>query len=199
MPQIEIHQRRVEQKTVEQIQDAADAGKSRAAGLKVEELSRDLVRSLDEIVWAVRPQHDNLNSVVDYLGFAARDLCEGSGVRCWFTGLPTVPALEVSASVRHNLLLACREAINNVLKHSGANEVRISLRLEAGDFTVEIADNGHGFDVVAGEAKRSGLLHIRQRLGEVGGRCAIDSVSGQGTTVRLTLPLDPAGRTLSTD
>ena len=180
-------------------EDAADAGKSRAAGLKVEELSRDLVRSLDEIVWAVRPQHDNLNSVVDYLGFAARDLCEGSGVRCWFTGLPTVPALEVSASVRHNLLLACREAINNVLKHSGANEVRISLRLEAGDFTVEIADNGHGFDVVAGEAKRSGLLHIRQRLGEVGGRCAIDSVSGQGTTVRLTLPLDPAGRTLSTD
>ena len=104
------------------------------------------------------------------------------------------PALEVSASVRHNLLLACREAINNVLKHSGATEVRIRLRLEAGDFTVEIADNGHGFEVAAGEAKRSGLLHIRQRLTEIGGRCEFDSVIGQGTTVRLTLPLESAGR-----
>ena len=156
------------------------------------------MRSLDEIVWAVRPQNDNLESVVDYLGYAARDLCEGSGVRCWFTGLSAVPALEMSASVRHNLLLACREAINNVLKHSGATEVRISLRLEAGEFTVEIADNGQGFDVAQGEAKRrSGLRHIRQRLGEVGGHSAIDSATGQGTIVRLALPLNPAGRTLS--
>ena len=173
---------------------APDGEDARAANLKVEALSRDLVRSLDEIVWAVRPQNDNLPSLVEYLGYAARGLCEGSDVRCWFSGLPTVPALEVSASVRHNLLLACREAINNVLKHSGATEVRIRLRLEGGNFTVEIADNGHGFEAATGEAKRSGLLHIRERLTEIGGRCEFDSVIGQGTTVRLILPLGSAGR-----
>jgi signal transduction histidine kinase len=128
------------------------------------------VRSLDEIVWAVRPQNDNLPSLVEYLGYAARSLCEGSDVRCWFSGLPTVPALEVSAMVRHNLLLAYREVINNVLKHSGATEVHVRLRLEADGFTVEVADNGHGFEVANGEARRSGLLHIRQRLAEIGGR-----------------------------
>ncbi|MCX6930245.1 MAG: triple tyrosine motif-containing protein [Verrucomicrobia bacterium] len=174
--------------------DATDAEDARAANLKVEALARDLMRSLDEIVWAVRPQNDNLPSLVEYLGYAARDLCEGSDVRCWFSSLPTVPTLAVSASVRHNLLLACREAINNVLKHSDATEVHIRLQLEAGDFRVEIADNGHGFEVAAGEAKRSGLLHIRQRLTEIGGRCEFDSVLGRGTTVRLTLPLESAGR-----
>jgi len=173
--------------------DAPEAEKG-AASSKVNELTLDLVRSLDEIVWAVRPQNDNLPSLVEYLANVGRGLCEDSAVRCWVSVLPTVPELEVSASVRHNLLMAFREAVNNVLKHAGATELHIRLRLEAGEFTVEIVDNGCGFDVAKGEAKCSGLLHIRQRLTEVGGRCEMSSVSGQGTTVRLSFPLAAAAR-----
>jgi signal transduction histidine kinase/ligand-binding sensor domain-containing protein len=175
-------------------QEGAPDAERAAASSKVNELALDLVRSLDEIVWAVRPQNDNLPSLVEYLANAGRGLCEGSDVRCWVSGLPTVPELEVCASVRHNLLMAFREAVNNVLKHAGATELRIRLHLEAGEFTVEIADNGCGFEVAKGEAKCSGLLHIRQRLTEVGGRCEMNSVSGQGTTVRLSFPLAAAAR-----
>jgi signal transduction histidine kinase len=177
-------------------QEGAPDAERAAASSKVNELALDLVRSLDEIVWAVRPQNDNLPSLVEYLANAGRGLCEGSDVRCWVSGLPTVPELEVCASVRHNLLMAFREAVNNVLKHAGATELRIRLYLEADEFTVEIADNGCGFEVAKGEAKCSGLLHIRQRLTELGGRCEMTSVIGQGTTVRLSFPLTLAARSV---
>ena len=167
----------------------AAAEEIRAGNNKIVEVSRELVRSLDEIVWVVRPQNDNLESLVEYLAQSSRDLCEHSTVRCWFSGPTQVPAVEVPANLRHNLVLACREALNNVLKHSGASEVRIRVLLQAATLTVEIADNGHGFDIARGEAKCSGLLHMRQRMNEAGGTCELESATGEGSRVRFILPL----------
>ena len=169
--------------------NAEDAAEVRAQNDKIAGLARDVVRSLDGIVWAVRPQNDNLESLVEYLGNATRGLCEGSGVRCWFAMPPQVPGGEISANLRHNLLLACREAVNNALKHSGATELRMTIRLEHGSLVVEIADNGRGFDVPAGEARKSGLLNMRVRLVEIGGQCDFHSASPGGTRVRFTLPV----------
>jgi signal transduction histidine kinase len=167
----------------------------RAQSGKIAAATRELTRSLDEIVWAVRPQNDNLESLIEYLGNATRDLCDGSNVRCWFTTPDQVPPIEVTATVRHNLVLACREAVNNVLKHSGATELRMRVLLEDNRLTVSINDNGHGFDVSRGEAKRSGLAHMRQRMTECDGSCEITSATSGGTDVRLHLPLPaPATR-----
>jgi ligand-binding sensor domain-containing protein/signal transduction histidine kinase len=168
---------------------AEDAAEVRTQNTKISEVTRGLTRSLDEIVWAVRPQNDNLESLVEYLGQAARDLCAGSKVRCWFSAPPSLPAQEVPASVRHNVLLASGEAINNVLKHSGADEVRVRVVVQSGVLTIEINDNGHGFDLATGEAKRSGLIHMRQRLAEIGGTCELTTIPAQGTVVFFALPL----------
>lgn len=168
---------------------AGDESEVRTQTQKISGLARGLTQSLDEIVWAVRPQNDNLESLVDYLGESLRDLCEGSSVRYWFSGPPEVSAMEVPASVRHNILLACSEVVNNALKHSGASEVRVNVRLDARQLQIDISDNGHGFDVAQGEAKRSGLIHIRQRLDEIGGTCEFNSAPGQGTRFVLTMPI----------
>jgi signal transduction histidine kinase/ligand-binding sensor domain-containing protein len=167
---------------------AEDATEVRTQNSRISDVTRDLTRSLDEIVWAVRPQNDNLESLVEYLGQAARDLCAGSSVRCWFSAPPVVPSLEVAANVRHNVLLASCEAINNVVKHSGASEVRVRVLLEPSQMSVEVSDNGHGFDLAAGEAKCSGLLHMRQRMTEIGGACQISTREG-ATRIQFTLPL----------
>jgi signal transduction histidine kinase len=94
--------------------------------------------------------------------------------------------------MRHNVLLASTEALNNVLKHSGASEVRIRVVLEPTLLSIEINDNGHGFELATGEAKRSGLLHMRQRMAEIGGTCEL-TTAGAGTQVRFTLPLEKPG------
>jgi ligand-binding sensor domain-containing protein/signal transduction histidine kinase len=166
-----------------------NAAEVRAQSGKIATATRELTRSLDEIVWAVRPQNDNLESLIEYLGNATRDLCDGSNVRCWFTTPDQVPPIEVTATVRHNLVLACREAVNNVLKHSGATELRMRVRLEDNSLTVSINDNGHGFNVAQTETKRSGLANMRQRMAECDGTCEITSATSGGTDVRLHLPL----------
>ncbi|MFN3409099.1 MAG: sensor histidine kinase, partial [Limisphaerales bacterium] len=102
-------------------------------------------------------------------------------------------SLPVSANVRHNLVLACREAVNNVVKHAGATELRMRVRLADHQLTVEISDNGRGFDVAVGETKQSGLLHMRQRLADCGGECRLTSAPGRGTRVEFSLPLSPEG------
>jgi signal transduction histidine kinase/ligand-binding sensor domain-containing protein len=168
---------------------AGDEAEVRTQTKKISGLARGVTHSLDEIVWAVRPQNDNLESLVDYLRESLRDLCEGSPVRYWFAGPPKVAAVEVPANVRHNVLLACTEVVNNTLKYSGASEVRVRVRLEARALEIEIADNGQGFDVAKGEAKRSGLIHIRQRIEEIGGTRVCASVPGAGTRFTFTIPI----------
>jgi signal transduction histidine kinase/ligand-binding sensor domain-containing protein len=170
---------------------AEDTVEVRTQTSKVADLARNLVRTLDEIVWAVRPQNDSLESLVDYLAESLHDLAADSPVRLWLSGPEAIPAVEVPGNVRHNVLLACSEAVNNALKHSEATEVRVNISFEGPMLRIEIKDNGHGFDVAQAETKRSGLLHLRQRLAEIRGTCEIHSGPARGTHITLEVPLDP--------
>jgi signal transduction histidine kinase len=177
---------------------AGNENELRAQTTKISSAAHSLTRSLDEIVWAVRPQNDNLESLVEYLDESLRDLCENSPVRYWFSGPASVPAVEVSANVRHNILLACSEAVNNTLKHAGATEVRVGLRLRPLRLEIEITDNGQGFDVAKGEAKRSGLTHIRQRIHDIGGHCECRSIPDEGTHFTFSIPMSIGVEDVST-
>jgi signal transduction histidine kinase len=146
----------------------------------------------------VRPQNDNLENVVEYLRQMTADLCDGSTVQCLFTVPAEVPAMEVQANVRHNMLLACREAVANVLKHSGASELRLELHLEPEALLVDVVDNGRGFDLAAANPNRSGLGNMRQRLAEIGGSVAWERGEQGGMRVRFRMPLKKtAGQQLS--
>lgn len=158
--------------------------------------SRELVQALDEIVWAVNPKFDTLDSLANYLGNYAQDLLETAGIRCRLDVPVQLPVQPLTTEVRHNLFLAFKEALNNVLKHAAATEVRITLAIEAEALTLAVEDDGHGFSAQALAAPSSGtrssggcgLTNMRQRLAEIGGRCEIQSVPGSGTKVQLTVP-----------
>jgi signal transduction histidine kinase len=89
--------------------------------------------------------------------------------------------------VRHNLFLAVREALNNVVRHSGATETTLTLQVEGPAVVIAIEDNGRGFNPAAG-ATRHGLANLKQRLTDLGGVCRIESAPDQGTKVTLTWP-----------
>jgi signal transduction histidine kinase len=154
--------------------------------------ARQLTRALDEIVWAVDPQHDTLDSLASYLGILIHEQTADSGIRCRLDFPLHLPAWPVTAEVRHNLFLAFKEALHNVVKHSRATEVNIAFALQPEGFAVTISDNGRGFDAAAtpgGRPPRNGLVNMRQRLREIGGSCAIESRAGQGTQVIFSLPM----------
>ena len=166
--------------------------------------SRDLLQSLDEIVWAVNPHNDTLEHLAAYLGHYATEYLQNTAVECELhipQGLPHHP---LSAEARHNLFLAFEEALNNALKHGHASRIRVDMRAEPGQFEINVEDNGCGFDVEAvTSAKRdpaaarekrigNGMQNLQLRLADVGGKCSIRSQPGQGTTVSLTMPLGTA-------
>jgi len=161
--------------------------------------THELTRTMDEIVWAVNPQHDTFESLVNYLHKFAQDFMEAAGLRCRLDIPMQLPAWPMSVEARHNLFLAFKEALNNVIKHAQATEVCISLSTVAAGFTLVIEDNGRGFvstneRVEAGSQLSrvdhgDGLKNIKHRLEEAGGRCEIASMMGKGTRVTFVLPV----------
>jgi len=90
--------------------------------------------------------------------------------------------------MRHNLFLAVKEALHNIVKHAHASEVRINFLCHDGTLEINIADNGRGFDLSA-PVEGNGLTNIKARLANAGGDCEFISQPGAGTTVHLKLPL----------
>jgi signal transduction histidine kinase len=156
---------------------------------------RSLTQSLDEIVWAINPANDTLESFLSYLGEFAQDFLAAAGVACRLDLPADPPACPLSATMRHHLYLAVKELLHNTVKHAAASEVQLSVRLVGQELRVSLRDNGRGFEpaVVASVASgRNGLTNLRTRLGEVGGRFQQESAPGQGTHTVLSVELPTA-------
>ncbi|MFO1514910.1 MAG: ATP-binding protein, partial [Verrucomicrobiota bacterium] len=150
---------------------------------------RTAVVALDEIVWATNPGDDNLPRFAEYVGRFADECFENTTVRCWQEMPTDLPKLPLRADVRHNVFLAAKEALNNVLKHSKATEVWLRLRLADSEVCLEIEDNGRGFIPENAPPGGNGLGNMKSRLAECGGSAQLASAPGQGTRIRFTFPL----------
>jgi len=161
--------------------------------------ARELIGAMDEIVWAVNPRHDSLDSLANYLGKFAQDYLRPAGIRCHLNVPVQLPQWPLTAEARHKLFLTFKEALHNVVKHAGASEVSVRLTSEAESFSLIIEDNGHGFEpgAVSLEAPASpgriefgnGLANMQHRLAEIGGVCKIQSAPGRGTRIILEVPI----------
>ncbi len=157
--------------------------------------SREVLQSLDEMVWAVNPQKDTLDHLVCYIGQYAQEYFRRTGIECELEIPNEVPVQPLSSQARHHLFLAVHESLTNILKHSGATRARIVMHCRNAGFEIVVTDNGAGFDPAAIDSDSSsaaagfcnGLGNMRRRLGELGGRCVIDSRPGQGTTIQFVL------------
>jgi signal transduction histidine kinase len=164
----------------------------------ISDASRELLHSLDEIVWAVNPQNDTLEHLASYIGQYAHEYFQMTGIECELNIPTQVPPHPLSSQMRHHLFLATHEALTNVLKHSGATRAGVSMALNKAAFEIRISDNGKGLkpDQIKSNGNSSatasgdGLSNMRKRLAEIGGICAIDSSPGQGTNIKFVIPLN---------
>lgn len=161
--------------------------------------SREVLHSLDEIVWAVNPQNDTLEHATSYLAQFAQDYFSMTGVECELAVPSQMPDYPLSSQMRHHLFLAVREALANILKHSAATRAKISMGCENGALQIRVEDDGNGFDASAHFANGSystethdGLRNMTKRFRDIGGQCSIESTVGSGTTITFILPLKTA-------
>jgi signal transduction histidine kinase len=169
--------------------------KARADFDRISKMSRELVTALYETVWAVSPENDNLEALGTYLSQLANKLCEQTPLRCRFqvTSLPT--EVQLSSQTRHNICMAVKEAIHNVIKHAQATEITMRITFADGQLDITIQDDGRGFDPQT-RAEGNGLPNMKRRLADIGGQCTFESRPGAGTTVHLNLMVRSLEKTL---
>jgi len=152
--------------------------------------ARHMVTALDEIVWAMNPKHDSLESLGSYLCLYADRFLKLANITCRLKGTLDLPGTTLNPIHRHEFFLAFKEALTNVVRHSGATEVRLNIRIIGSRLRLSLADNGGGLGSVRPMPGMDGLANMRARVEKMGGRFAIASQAGRGTTLRFYLPLN---------
>ena len=100
----------------------------------------------------------------------------------------------ISLEAKQALYRIAQEALQNVVRHAHATEVTLSLsQKDNEELTLDIRDNGVGFDPSASFPGRLGLNSMRERVMRLGGAFTLESVPEQGTHISASIPLEPTG------
>ncbi len=158
---------------------------------KVAGAAAELVRNLDGIVWAVNPKNDSLESLTLYLCEYVQRFLGPTSILCSWDIAADLPAADLSSEVRHNVFLVFKEALNNIVKHSGASQVQLRLRVEKCYLLLSIEDNGKGFLPEGESESGNGLINMQERMQKIGGNFELQSGLGKGTRIALRAPLKP--------
>ena len=178
--------------------DAEAAGPLADKIESIAQTSRELLQTMDEIVWVVNPRNDTLENLVAYLGHYAVEYFQNTRIECELRLPQEIPHCPLSSEMRHNLFLTFEEALNNVLKHSAATKVKVEMSLHTHECEIKIIDNGKGFEVPVAMATvpprggrgGNGLKNMSQRLTAIGGECLVFSRPGDGTTLTMRIRLN---------
>jgi signal transduction histidine kinase len=159
-------------------------------------VSNELVDAMSDIVWAINPQKDHLQDLIQRMRRFASDLLLTKHISLDFEAPTYAPDVPLGANPRREVFLIFKESLTNVVKHANATHVRINFEVSRDNLTLRISDNGRGFDATeissalfADQKGGNGIVSMRKRAAEVNGRFALDSQPGAGTTVTFQLPL----------
>ncbi len=163
------------------------ANKSELLG-RISENAAEVIERISDIVWTTNPTYDdgeNLRSkIMNYIV----PLCHAQGIALRANVSEAMKVISFSMDSRKNLFLIIKEAMNNILKHAQASEVTFDVFVKEQVLTVEIADNGRGFD--RGSASiGNGLVTLQSRAEAMKGRLDVLSAPGTGTKVTVAIPI----------
>ncbi len=167
-------------------------GKSEEASVQLRELAvsaREAYADVREAIVDLRtlpgPQQSFIEVMRDYIDHWK----EQSGINAQLT-IDGDVTLDPGAELQ--LVRIIQESLANVRKHSRATAVTVDVRRQGGQLVVTISDDGVGFNPAArakSEFPRFGISTMQERAATIGGELQIDSTPGQGTTIRLRVPL----------
>ena len=176
---------------VARLEAGGDEGPVPARLSVIASASREVLDSMNDIVWAINPTRDQLRDLIQRMRRFASDVFTARAIAFTFHAPQDERPLHVTADVRRHVFLVFKEAVNNVVRHSGATEADVDIRVDGSAMTLTVADNGRGFDP-ARTADGHGLASMTDRASMMGGRLDVTSHPGGGTTIRLTAPLNAA-------
>jgi signal transduction histidine kinase len=151
--------------------------------------TREAMGALDAAVWTVNPRNDTLPALAAYLIQNIDSYLSPLGITYRIDSPNEWPRIPLQAGTRHEVALAFKEALQNIVKHAEASEVTVTLRYIDAQLIVRVADNGRGFSGESVGPGQDGLINMRQRLQTIHGSCHWLSNENGGTTVEMKLPI----------
>jgi ligand-binding sensor domain-containing protein/two-component sensor histidine kinase len=150
---------------------------------KMGENSRSMVSSMSDIIWAINPNNDDGEKLLERMENYGKDNCSVSNVRFSFCADKRINTLNLPPEQRKNIYLIYKESINNALKYAAATEIKVQLDAQEKVMSMLVMDNGIGFDEERIK-KGNGLINMRLRAKEIDAQLNI--LSGEhGTRILL--------------
>jgi signal transduction histidine kinase/ligand-binding sensor domain-containing protein len=168
----------------------ADGPTADARLTRIADLSRELVDSMSDIVWAINPERDNLGDLAYRMRRFASDLLDSRAIEIEFSAPEDAGGTALRAEVRRQTFLIFKEGVHNIVRHAQCRRVEVDLRVDQHRLVLRVSDDGKGLGVDT-NGRGHGLANMRRRARALGGELRMSSESGGGTVVILHVPLDP--------
>lgn len=148
------------------------------------------VENVGRIITDLRPSILDHQGLWAALEWQAQEFSESTEIPCKWRMQTAAGAVTPDGSMAIAVFRIFQEMLSNVARHAHATVVAVKLDVGDGMLMLEVADNGRGMSQCKLTSPRSyGVLGMRERAGHFGGRVDIESVTGKGTTVRLSMPV----------
>ncbi|MEO8404187.1 MAG: two-component regulator propeller domain-containing protein, partial [Chitinophagaceae bacterium] len=151
--------------------------------------SRELVDSLQDIIWVLNPKNDTLESLASYVREYGLKFFEPSGTQIHFKYPEKFSPIKLSEETRRNIFLVIKESFNNIAKHAWCNNVTVTIAENSSSILVKIEDDGKGFDESQVRLFGNGLINMKNRISQIGGEYNLASEAGHGTQITMNIPL----------
>ncbi|MCB0520050.1 MAG: hypothetical protein H6577_04195 [Lewinellaceae bacterium] len=156
---------------------------------RINSTARDLSGKIREVIWTVNARNDSIANLFSYLNQYAVELFENAGIEYQVSLPENMPAITITGEYRRTLFLAFKEALNNILKHAEATEVKVDFEISEKLLQIVVKDNGIGFDLsLLLKPSGNGLLNMQSRMRDIGGDCQFKT-DKRGTQVAFAFNL----------
>lgn len=149
--------------------------------------SSEMTTRMNEIVWSLNVNNDNLQSLVAYIRKFCADFLGEAGIQMVFTETITNPQRELKGIIRRNVYQSVKEAVHNVVKHAEASRVELAIATVENELHILIRDDGKGMTGESAKLWSNGLRNMRKNIEGVKGR--ISWITDNGTQVSIQTPM----------
>jgi ligand-binding sensor domain-containing protein/two-component sensor histidine kinase len=156
---------------------------------KMGQTSRNMIDTMNDIVWAVNPKNDHFENIVERMRYFAGELLSGKNILLQFEIEDNVKSIKLPMEKRKNFYLIFKEAITNAYKYSRSKKVSVTIMLEGQSIIMVIADDGQGFETQDKTSGGNGLKNMQARAKEIAASLDITTKPGQGSKIELRMPV----------
>jgi signal transduction histidine kinase len=155
----------------------------------IQQHSKEVTGKLDDLIWSINPRNDNFDKLISRMHSYALPLLQAKNIACTFNFNESLSKEKLQVQVKQNLYLVFKELVNNVVKHSQAQNCFVNLTCRDNLIIFSVQDDGKGYDTLKESTDGNGIINMKERVEKMRGHIEIQSDPQKGTLVLVYIPL----------